>query len=163
MDYTARVELDAPVPTARAAQEDRADQLVEALAPYGGAIGRTLANRWELIFTVPAADVRQAASTAVAVATDLAGVPVYALEVLPADEHDRRLGVTPVPELLSVAEAAEALGVSEAAVRKRIDRPNPTIHAVRIGKGWAVPRSEIYRLKNAQIPAGRAPSYRYDG
>ena len=64
-------------------------------------------------------------------------------EVLTTADFDRRLGVdvTQIPELVSVTEAAAALGVTRQAVLQRIE--SGSLPATRIGTAWAVPRSAV--------------------
>ncbi len=55
----------------------------------------------------------------------------------------------PMPELLTVTEVAKVLRVTSQAVRDMIRRGN--IQAVRLGRQYRIPRSELDRI--ATIPA----------
>jgi hypothetical protein len=85
-DYNARIELET-----RDFDESAVDFLMDAIAEYHGVVaGAVYGDRLELIVTVAADSIRQAVITALS--TVLAtGHEVYALEVLPADEFDRRI------------------------------------------------------------------------
>jgi excisionase family DNA binding protein len=63
------------------------------------------------------------------------------LEVVPTVMWDRRAGLTPVPSLVTVTEAAQRLGVSRQAVLERIN--SGSLPAVRIGTGWAIAASAV--------------------
>jgi excisionase family DNA binding protein len=136
--YTVRIELDT--------RDDLAVDLVRALAGYAPSVGRGPRGRAEVRVTLPADDVVQATQTAVAVvahALTSAGhvTPVLGVEVLPADEHDRRASVDPVPTLVSVADAAAVLGVSRQAVQQRIE--SGSLPATRVGRTYAIRRSDL--------------------
>lgn len=134
--YNARLELAAALDAAAA------EQLLDALPDHHAAVGRSPFGRAEVILTLPAESVRQAATTALALVAD-AGGDVIALEVLTTADFDRRLGVDVghIPELVSVTEAAAALGVTRQAVLQRIE--SGSLPATRIGTAWAVPRSAV--------------------
>lgn len=148
--YTARLELDT-----RAADLDR---VADALADYGVHAERTLQGRPEVTLTVPAETLRQAITTAMAVTTGETGFDVLAIEVMPTREHEERVGVPTIPELLSVTEAADELGVSPQAVRQRLDAG--TVSGVKIGATWAVPRAVVLKLKQAAVPTSDPRTFR---
>jgi excisionase family DNA binding protein len=143
--YNATVEL-----TDRSSDQ-LADHLVDNLADYSPAVSRSVGGRLEVVLTVPADSLRQAVITALALVA-AAGHDAYAVEVLPTDEFDRRLGLEPVPELLSVTEAAAALGVSRQAVQQRIDAG--TLPARKVGKAYAVPQAAVTRKPPTQVVFG---------
>jgi excisionase family DNA binding protein len=134
--YNARIEWAAPH------EDERVDDLVAALADFHVAVSRSDAGHTEAIITLPAESLRQAASTALSIAETQGEVLV--LEVLPTAEFDRRLGLTPMPELLSVPEVAKALAVSPQAVRQRVE--SGSIPATRVGKHWLVQASVVDEL-----------------
>ena len=119
------------------------EQLLDALAAYHPATGRGLRGWVEVYLTVPAEDFVQLAHTTIALTGKALGAPVLAIEFMPQDEFDARLGLEPIPELLSVSEAAEMLHVSRQAVLQRI--ANRTLPATRIGNAWAIQRERVRR------------------
>lgn len=140
--YNATVELmerlDAPL----------GDALLQELADFHPAVSRSMGGRAEVVLTVLADTLRQAVITALAVVA-AADHDVFAIEVLPTDEFDRRLGLEPVPDLLSVTEAATALGVSRQAVLQRIEAG--TLPARRVGNAWAVLARTVTEHEGYQI------------
>lgn len=137
-DYNARIELqtrdDATLP----------DELIDALTGYGPAVARSERGWVELHITFPATDLRQAATTALALVAQATTVPVLALEVLPTAEFDARLGITPEPETLGVPEVAQLLGVTPQAVRQRI--ASGSLPATRAGRDWRIQRAAAEAL-----------------
>nr|WP_297429782.1 helix-turn-helix domain-containing protein [uncultured Actinotalea sp.] len=131
--YNVRVELDT--------REDIDAQLLDAFAPYHPATGRGPRGHVEVHLTVPAEDFVQLMQTTVAITARAVGAPVLAVEMLPTAEFDRRLGLEPVPELLSVTEAARLLGVSRQAVLQRVE--SGSLPATRVGNAWAIQRAAV--------------------
>lgn len=151
MDFTASIELDSPFPT----RDEDAHALVVALATelevYGGIVARALTGRVQVVFTVQADDLRTATHTALAVLV-AAGRRPYAIEVLPAQEFARRAGTVVVPELVSVPQAAEMLGVSrqrtlELARGGKLD-------AIKVGDTWVIPTQAVHARAAAQRETG---------
>lgn len=122
-----------------------AEQLLDALADYHPAVGRTSRNRLEVIVTLPAADLRQAIATGLAVVERAAHpAKVTSVEAMTTKEFDARTDVddpVEIPELVSITEAAAALGVTRQAVHQRIEAG--TLPATQIGKTWVIPKSAI--------------------
>lgn len=139
MEYNARIEYQT--------REDIDDRLLDALADYHPATGRAPRGWVEAIITLPAENLRQAATTALAVAEAAHVAPLLAVEVLPTAEFDARHGLTPLPDLVSVTEAALLLGVSRQAVLQRLERG--TLAGSKVGDTWVVQRGQL-------IPASRA-------
>ena len=98
-----------------------------------------------------------------------------ALEVLPTLEYDARLGMAGLQEVLSVGETAAELGISEQAVRQRLD--NGTLAGRKAGRAWHIPREAVEAAKTRQqtgtrirrrpaggrtSPASRTGAYRSD-
>lgn len=137
--YNVRAEVTTDLAPAAAAR------LLEQLDGYHPAVGRSPFGRTEVIISLPAESVRQALMTATAVLEDAIGVSqdIVSLEVLTTADFDRRLGldIGHIPELVSVTEAAAALGVTRQAVLQRIE--SGSLPATRIGTAWAVPRSAV--------------------
>lgn len=149
-NYTARLELDT-----RSADLDR---IADALDDYDPVVSRTLQGRPHVHLTVPAEGLRQAITTAMAVAAGATGFDVLAVEVMPTAEFEQRVDVEDVPALLSVSEAATELGVSPQAIRLRLD--GGTLAGFKIGSTWAVPRAAVYRLKAAAVPSSDPRTFR---
>ena len=136
--YNIRAELAASIDTL---DEARIDQLLDDLAPYHPATGRSLLGRIELIITLPAENLTQALSSGLAVLERAAGEPVVVIEAMATTDFDALLGVEPTQRMLSVTEAAEQLGVSRQAILQRIDAG--TLPATRVGRAWSIPESAI--------------------
>lgn len=160
-DFNARVELDS-----RDFDEAAVDVLMDVVAEYHGAVARAVhGGRVELIFTVPADTIRQATITALSVVL-ATGHDVYALEVLPTDEFHRRIDATPMPELLSLTEAGEVLGVSRQ--RALALAQGGQLGAVQVGSTWVVPRAAVeargeetgLRWSGVILPLGEVSSQR---
>ncbi|MCL2422966.1 MAG: helix-turn-helix domain-containing protein [Micrococcales bacterium] len=136
MEYTARVEL------ASRDVDGCVDPLMDAMEGYAPSVSTTPADTAQVTVTVVATSVRQAASQALALA-EAAGVgAVTGIEVLPADEYDRRPWA--IPELLSVTQAAATLGVTRQAVLGRLERG--TLRGRLVGSTWVVAAEELAGL-----------------
>jgi excisionase family DNA binding protein len=134
--YNAIIEFDLPM------EPTRAERLLDEMAAYHPATGRSLTGNLELTITMPGEDLGQVMRTTAALLAEL-DLPAIRLEVMPTVEFDRRSWVQPVPELLSVTDAAKSLGVSRQAVLQRIE--GGRLEASRIGNSWAIPKSVIER------------------
>lgn len=66
------------------------------------------------------------------------------IEKLEAQVSAQRLNPTNHSEFYSINEFAEALGVSRLTVSRRIR--NGIIQAVKVGKNWRIPRSELNKI-----------------
>ena len=133
--YNARVDLDRPAPAGH--DDEWTDRAIDGLRGFSPAISRGLHGGATIDFTVPAADVRQAATIALSLASDVAeGADVVGLELLTTAEFDRRAGAH-LPRLLSVSEVAQRLGISRQAVLQRID--SGSMPATKVGTTWVVP------------------------
>lgn len=139
-DYNARIELDLRVPTNPDAAGDQADKLMDHLEDYSGTVARTPQGRFELIYTLPADSIRQAVSTALAIA-ETTGAPIYVIEVLPAKEFHERVDTAAMPELVSVPQAAELLGVSRQRALQLAS--GGQLDAVKVGDAWVIPRRAV--------------------
>lgn len=133
IQYNATVELDS--------RDDIDERLLTELDDYHPATGRSPYGRVLVTITLPAETMAQAAKTALLVVGAAARKPLLAIEVMHAEEFDRRLGVGPVPELASVTEAAEQLGVSRQAVLQRLEAG--TLPGQKVGNGWVIPRAAL--------------------
>lgn len=122
------------------ADPQHATAILDQFADYHPAVARAESGRAELILTLPAENLQQATTTALALVKATGHRPVR-LEVLTTEEFDRRAGLVPIPDLVSVTEAAELLGVTRQAVLQRIDAGS--LPAKRIGNGWAIARDSV--------------------
>lgn len=132
--YNVIAELDAPF------DEDTAEQLLDPIADYSGAAGRSELGHTEVVFTLPAETLRQATTTALA----LLGTyrwPLHSMRVLPTDDYDRLVDALDVPPLLSVQETADRLGISRQGVLKAIT--TGSLPALRVGSTWIVRESAV--------------------
>jgi excisionase family DNA binding protein len=136
MQYNATVEV-----AHRGKIEDAAERLVTALEGYSPATGRSLLGRLDVTITVPAESLRQAATTALAVVEAAAGRPAVSVQVLPTDDFDRLNGLEPMPELLSVTEAAGVLGVSRQRVLQLVEAG--TLPAQKVGNAVVLFRAAV--------------------
>lgn len=135
-DYNARIELDS-----RDFDDSATDALTDVVADYHGVVARAVhGGRVELIFTVPADTLRQAVLTALSIVL-ATGHQVHGIEVLPTETFHERVDAAPVPELLSVPQAAEVLGVSRQRALQLAS--GGQLDAVKVGDTWAIPRRSV--------------------
>lgn len=132
--YNVVAELDAPF------DEGTVELLIDPIADYSGAVGRSELGRTEIVFTLPADSVRQANTTALAI-LDQYPPALVSLRVLPAGDFDRLTEAAELPALVSVSEAAQELGVSRQSILKSIKTAK--LPATRVGDTWAVRKSVV--------------------
>lgn len=111
--------------------------LIDQFGDYHAVVTVSNLGRAELVASVPAEDVWQAAATCRALFRDH---PVTRVQVEASTDFDRR-SKAEVPPLMSVTEVAERLGLTRAAVQRRID--TGALPAVRVGQAWAVPAAAV--------------------
>jgi excisionase family DNA binding protein len=140
-DYNARLEFHTC--------KDVDELLIDRLADYHSATGRSPRGWVEVTITVPAESLRQAVSTALAVAEGAQVAPVLGVEVLPTAEFDARNGLAPMPELVSVTEAADLLGVSRQAVLQRLE--SGSLAGQKVGNTWIVQRGRLIRDERHEV------------
>jgi excisionase family DNA binding protein len=140
--YNAIIELD------QGASDQAAEHLIDTLAGHGysPAASTSAYGRLELVLTVPADTLRQAAATSLAIAESAAGVAAITLQVLPTEEFDRRNGLEPVPELVSVAEAAQVMGVSRQRVLQMVDEGKLPHHRIGEKRTVVIARAAVERV-----------------
>lgn len=136
--YTATVEV---APKGRRVDAELVDQLTTELEDYAPAIAESPRGFTAVTITVPATSLRQATSTSLRLVEDATGLEAIACEVMAEAEADARRDWIQLPELVSVSEAAELLGVSRQAVQQRID--SKSLPATRVGRGYVLPRSSV--------------------
>jgi hypothetical protein len=129
--YNARVELDS-----RTLDAD----VLDGFDLYHPAAGRSLFGRVELVLTVPADSLAQAIDLVQALVAR-AGRSIVALEVMLTEEFDARDGMTPVPELIGVVDAAAMMKVSRQRVLQRVT--GGTLAGIKVGDTWVIPRAAV--------------------
>lgn len=121
--------------------DDVADTWIDALAPWHGSVSTGPTGTFVITVSVPAENLAQACATGLAVVSRLAAPA--AVTVLPQSWRDEREGWSRVPELVSVAEAADLLGVSRQRVLRMVHRGRQP--ATRVGTVYGIPRGAIPR------------------
>jgi excisionase family DNA binding protein len=134
-DYNARIELDT-----RDTDRESVDGVLDALSAYHASASASPAGQLQVILTVPAEDLRQAATTALALAAST-GHEVLVLEVLPTEEFDRRVLLETVPDMISVTEAAAILDVSRQRVLMLLDEGR--LPGTKVGSTWVLQRAAV--------------------
>lgn len=134
--HTITVELDA-----RDVTEDQAEQLLTSLQQLHPAVGNSARGWLEVTITIPAEHVGQAVTLAIAAIEQAAGHPTIAVTAMTEEEADAREGFETLPDLVTVTEAAQILGVSRQAVLDRISRH--TLPATKIGRDYAIARGAL--------------------
>lgn len=99
---------------------------------------------------MPADTLLQAVSTAMAVIEQAGDAGVVALEVMSTAEFDARLGFAPVPDLVSVSEAAELLAVTRQRILQMLAERK--LSGTRIGKSNVIPRTAVSRSRPGSAP-----------
>ncbi|MEO5920534.1 MAG: hypothetical protein ABIQ01_05260 [Pseudolysinimonas sp.] len=143
--WNAHLELAQPIIDAAA------DHLMDALAAYGVSVGSGAHNHGTVTITVPAENISQAFSTAIAVAERASGLTIVGAEVLPTDEFDARSGLEPIPALVSVAEAASMLGVTKVRANQMIGEGKFRT-ARRVGKSFVIAYREVADMAGIRDP-----------
>ena len=119
--------------------ETRTDAILDALIEFHPAVNRGSDGRMEIVVTIPAETLTQAEQTALALTRDFHPI---GLEVVPTDVWDARAAhIVEMPELVSVAEAAELLGVTRQTVAQRISAGS--LPAQRVGGTWVLARATV--------------------
>lgn len=119
------------------------DDAMDALDGYHPAIGAAPGKQWDVTITLPAETLRQAATTAIAVLEQQLAGEVTVIEVMTTATFDIRHGLEPVPDLVSVTEAAAELGISRQAVVKRLEAG--TMPGTKVGATWVIPQGALRR------------------
>lgn len=141
LDYNATIEVaHRPGPAGPAA--DLADTILDKLATASPAISISARGWLEVTITLPATSLIEATTTAIGYVKLATGHEPVSVSVTTTDEFDKRNGlVVQMPELVSVTEAAEILGVSRQAVIDRITRK--TLHAEKVGREYVIQRAAL--------------------
>ncbi|WP_210651368.1 excisionase family DNA-binding protein [Nocardioides sp. SYSU D00065] len=136
-NYTVTIEVDDKKPLV-AADVDRITDELEAFSP---ALGNSARGFRSATLSVPGQSLRQAVASAVAVVEAAMGAHAIVCEAMTEDEFDTRQGWAPTPELVSVSEAAELLGVSRQRVLQRIKERS--LPATQVGRDYVIPRAAV--------------------
>ena len=129
---------------------DQLDQAITDLESIHPAISTSPRGWLTVAVTLPAEHVGQAVILATAAIEQATGHPVIAVTAMTEAEADAREGWETPPELVSVSEAAEILGVSRQAVLDRIGRH--TLPASKVGRDYAIPRIAIKTTRGRITP-----------
>lgn len=140
--YVVEVETTATFPTK--GLEAFLDTWTTTLEPWHPAISGT-ATHVVATITLPAETLTQAVAAAVAIVGQLA--PALAVQAMPEQLRDARQGWAPVPDMMSVADAAAALGVSRQRVLQMIDEGK--LPGTKVGRSYTVPRSAVEAIASA--------------
>lgn len=135
--YAVDLELDTK-PT-----EALVGRALDLLETYHPAASESPAGLLEVTVTVPADDLRQAVTTALAVAAPIGRVLVVTAQ--PEEVRDGRQGWDVVDELVGASEAAEILGVSRQRVLQMVGEgklPNR-----KVGREYALPRQAVEAVR----------------
>jgi len=138
--YHANVEVDDRTPITRD-NSTEVDAWMEVLRQYHGSPGTSIRGFREAGLYVPAENLAQATTSATAIVSSLFGAEAIAIEIMTEKEFDTREGWMPMPEIVSVSEAAELLGVTRQAVQDRIRRG--TLQAEKVGDTYVIPRGQL--------------------
>jgi excisionase family DNA binding protein len=140
--YSAHVELAA---TSYAGVEKLLEQL--DAAGFHPAVGFSPRGWLDAQITFPATSIAQATLTATAVLHDLTGLDAVAATVMTEEEFDAREGFVPIPDLLSVTEVAELLGISRGRVLQLVDARQ--LEGSKIGNTLVIPRTSAEARQRA--------------
>lgn len=148
LDYNATIEV-AHRPGPAGPDPDLADTILDDLATCSPVISISERGWLEIAITIPAESLADATTSALAyvrMATakgdGTARYPVVSIAVTTTEEYDKRNGIDlPMPDLVSVTEAAEILDVSRQAVLDRIARH--TLPATKVGREYVIRRASL--------------------
>ncbi|MBW3084203.1 hypothetical protein KEM60_00389 [Austwickia sp. TVS 96-490-7B] len=139
--YRVEVELDRRFP-----DDDEIDTIMDRLHEFDGTIGSNPGAGPVMSMFVPAESARQAVVMGESIAREFG--EAVSIEALRADLWEKREGWEPIPELMSVTEVAEDLGVSRQRVQVMIDTGK--VPAKKVGKTWVVAKSSLGALREAR-------------
>ena len=125
MDYTATANI-----TTSMDMED----IMDTLETYAPSLSESKEG-YRIIYTYPANTIEQALDTAYAIAKTV-GTP-YAVATAPTDLINADTESGAMPPLLSATQAAEMLGITPQAIKKRIKAG--TLSGTKVGNMWVVP------------------------
>lgn len=104
----------------------------------------------DVLLTIGADDVVQAATLGVAVIERATTRTVTALQVVPTEVWDARQGFVPIPELIGATEAAALLGVSRQRIAQLVDEGK--LPARRAGNALVFARGTVEAYQSQRVP-----------
>lgn len=119
------------------------DAMLEALASWHGAVGQTPAGCTSATITLPADSIAQATVTALHILHGAGLDGVVSMTVVLESVRDAREGWCPMPDLVSVTEAAGMLEVSRQRVLQMIGEGK--VSATRVGRDWVIDAASVHR------------------
>jgi hypothetical protein len=136
--YTAQIELN----ERGNPDGDRVDLVYDRLGVYNVAMTTSPRGWIALTITLPGTDLRQASQTALSVVRDVTEHDPISLTIMTEAEFDNRVGATEVPNLISLGQAADILGVTHQRVHQMFNEGK--LSGYRIGeRAIAVLRDEV--------------------
>jgi excisionase family DNA binding protein len=120
---------------------DDVDRIAEELGAFSPAFGHSARGFRSATISVPGDSMRQATAAAIAVVEAAFSAPAIVCEAMTETEADIRQGWVQTPDLVSVSQAAELLGVTRQRVLQRIQER--TLPATQVGSGWVIPRAAV--------------------
>ena len=130
------------------------DQVLEQLAELHPSLSESERGWATARISLPGETLQQATTLACAAAERAFGAPAIAAVVMTEAEFDARQGWETVPELVSVSEAAQMLGVSRQRVLQRIEAK--TLPATRVGRDYVIARAAVSTKEYKAERAARA-------
>jgi hypothetical protein len=122
---------------------DTADRVVGQLEGYSPAAAPSEWGFLEVVISILADDIAQAARIGVAVLEQETGLRVRTIEVMTTGDYDRRDGIEPLPVVMGVPSAAATLGISPQAVHGLIE--SGALPATRADRAWVLPASAVLK------------------
>lgn len=135
--YTVTIEVNSSAELT----SDDVDRIHDDLDGFHVALGMSARGWRSATLTTTGENLRQAIASAVALVEAALGGTAIVCEAVTVEEFDIRQGWRPVPDLVSVAEAADILGVSRQRVLQRIQAH--TLPATQVGKTYVLPRAAV--------------------
>ena len=125
------------------------DHALEQLPALSAVVADTHGHP-DVLLTIGADDVVQAAALGVAVIERATARTVTAVQVIPTDVWDARQGFVPIPELIGATEAATLLGVSRQRVAQLVDEGK--LPARRAGNALVFARGTVEAYQAHRLP-----------
>jgi excisionase family DNA binding protein len=135
--YTITIEVDDQTPLTG----DDVDRIHDELEAFSPALGNSIRGFRSATVSAPGETLRQAIASAVAVVEAAFGASAIVVEAMIETEFDIRQGWERVPDLVSITEAAELLGVSRQRVLQRINEK--TLPGTKVGRDYLIPRAAV--------------------
>lgn len=134
---------------------DALDAVMERLGAFHAALGESRRGWASATISLAAESLAQATATAAAVVGQAYGAEPISCEVMTEKEFDLRQGWEAMPQLVSVSEAAQLLGVSRQRILQRITEKS--LPAERVGRDWVIARGAVVKPAGGsteEAPAG---------